>query len=515
MQLSHITQPFLERFPGDTSGNTQQRQTPGVLYCTVKPDDFEQVTLLAFNQKLAERIGLGSLAEDTPFLAAQQLPPNVTPYATAYAGHQFGRWAGQLGDGRAIFAGEICMGDGVCTELQWKGAGATPYSRFADGRAVLRSSLREYLMSEAMYHLGVPTTRALSLCLTGESVVRDLLYRGDPRPEPGAVVMRTAPTFLRFGHFELLAAQNDVETLRQLADHTIQRYFPEITETGPGKYLQFYRSVADRTARLMTEWLRVGFVHGVMNTDNMSIIGQTIDYGPFAMLEEYDLNFTSNTTDLPGRRYAFGKQPQIGQWNLWQLGNALHLLISDTQALEQVLDDYNLHFWQYHDEMMAQKFGFGNFLPGDDAFFIRAQKLMSDHGYDYTKFFVSLELMVHSDQPNVDLFCEEVSYMPVTEQMKAETTHFLQDYLQMLSARQRSAADAVACMRRVNPKFILRNYLLYQCIQEVEAGDYRMLQRLQDALERPYETPSETSWIQKRPVEFSNIPGCTALSCSS
>src|SRR5574343_549342 len=313
MNLQQITHPFLDQFPGDLSGNPTQRQTPGFLFATHEIDGFKKASLLHFNEDLAQEIGLGKIKnqEDLDFLNATQLPENIKTYSTAYAGHQFGQWAGQLGDGRAIFAGEIKNSEGKSTEIQWKGAGATPYSRHADGRAVLRSSIREYLMSEAMFHLGIPTTRALSLSLTGEKVARDVMYNGNVDFEQGAVVIRTSETFLRFGHFELLAARNELDTLQKLVDFTIENYFSEIDKNSTEKYLEFFKIVGGKTADMIVEWIRVGFTHGVMNTDNMSIIGNTIDYGPFSMLDEYDLNFTSNTTDLPGKRYAFGRQAHI------------------------------------------------------------------------------------------------------------------------------------------------------------------------------------------------------------
>ena len=318
MNLKNITQQYYTIFPADLSGNTMQRQTPGVLLAAVEIEKFQTPELILFNEKLAEEIGLGKIddEQDTMFLNAAYVPQHLKTYATAYAGHQFGNWAGQLGDGRAILAGEIINSVGKKHEIQWKGAGATPYSRHADGRAVLRSSVREYLMSEAMYHLGTPTTRALSLSLTGENVLRDVMYDGNPDYEKGAVMVRIAESFLRFGHFELISAQNDIETLRKLADFAIENYFPEIKSEGPEKYAEFFENIALRTAELMVEWYRVGFVHGVMNTDNMSVLGLTIDYGPFSFLDEYNLSFTPNTTDLPGRRYAFGSQAKMAQWNL-------------------------------------------------------------------------------------------------------------------------------------------------------------------------------------------------------
>ena len=395
MNLDKITQRYLEIFPGDFSGNPAQRQTPNFLFALTEIYGFKKAQLLHFNGNLAKEIGLGEIEnqQDKEFLNATQLPENLKTFSTAYAGHQFGQWAGQLGDGRAIYAGEIKNSNGNFTEIQWKGAGATPYSRHADGRAVLRSSIREYLMSEAMFHLGIPTTRALSLSLTGEKVARDVMYNGNVDFEQGAVVIRTSETFLRFGHFELLAARNELDTLQKLADFTIENYFPEIDKNSTKKYLDFFKKVGEKTADMIVEWLRVGFTHGVMNTDNMSIIGNTIDYGPFSFLDEYNLNFTSNTTDLPGRRYAFGKQAHIAHWNLMQLANALFPLIKDEAALEKILIDYSEMFWKKHDERMAKKFVFEKLERYDSDFFTSWQKLMEELSTDYTLFFNQLETL--------------------------------------------------------------------------------------------------------------------------
>ncbi|MBG3852707.1 YdiU family protein, partial [Xanthomonas hortorum pv. carotae] len=230
----------------------------------------------------------------------------MQPWAVNYGGHQFGHWAGQLGDGRAISLGEAIGVDGGRYELQLKGAGPTPYSRGADGRAVLRSSIREFLCSEAMHHLGVPTTRALSLVTTGDAVVRDMFYDGRPQREPGAIVCRVAPSFIRFGNFELPSARGDSALLRQWADFTIARDFPELKGAGENLYAAWFAQVCERTAVMVAHWMRVGFVHGVMNTDNMSILGLTIDYGPYGWVDDYDPDWTPNTTDAQGRRYRFG-----------------------------------------------------------------------------------------------------------------------------------------------------------------------------------------------------------------
>ncbi|MBV8326936.1 protein adenylyltransferase SelO family protein [Chryseobacterium sp.] len=513
MNIERIRQPFIEKFPGDFSNNLMQRNTPKVLFATTQPAGFSHPRLITFNEILSEEIGLGKFEEkDLDFLVGSHLPENLKTYATAYAGHQFGNWAGQLGDGRAILAGEIENKDGIKTEIQWKGAGATPYSRHADGRAVLRSSVREYLMSEAMYHLEVPTTRALSLVLTGEDVVRDMMYNGNPQLEKGAVVIRTAASFLRFGHFELMSAQREYNTLEDLVDFTIENYFPEITSTGNQKYKDFFEDICTRTANMVVEWFRVGFVHGVMNTDNMSILGLTIDYGPYSMMDEYDLNFTPNTTDLPGRRYAFGKQGQIAQWNLWQLANALHPLIKDEKFLEDTLNHFGTYFWETHDKMLCRKFGFDELQKGDEEFFTNWQGLMQELHFDYTLFFNTLENV--NTEINLKSAFEKVSYAAFDNEKLRKLEDFIRGYQSRLASNIISEEESKLLMRKTNPRFILRNYLLYQCIEEIENGGTEMLQKLTKALENPYEE-LYPEFSSKRPSSYDDITGCSTLSCSS
>jgi uncharacterized protein YdiU (UPF0061 family) len=514
MNLDQITQPYLKIFPGDFTGNTHQRQTPKVIFSATEIMKFEKAELLSFNENLAEEVGLGKIENqiDLDFLNATQLPDYIQTYATAYAGHQFGNWAGQLGDGRAIFAGEIQNKAGNKTELQWKGAGATPYSRSADGRAVLRSSVREYMMSEAMHHLRIPTTRALSLSLSGEQIVRDMMYDGNPQYEKGAVMMRSAESFLRFGHFELITAQNELATLKQLVDFTIENYYSEIAPNHPEKYAAFFQAVANRTADLMVDWYRVGFVHGVMNTDNMSILGLTIDYGPFSFLDKYDLNFTPNTTDLPGRRYPFGNQAKIAQWNLWQLANALFPLIKEEKTLEKILNDFTEIFWKKHDVMMANKFGFDTLVEMDGEFFTEAQKIMQDLKIDYTLFFKQLENL----QPSIDLGLHfaEIFYQPLSKAESVIFENFIASYRKRVEKNTVSRAESLGLMKKNNPKFILRNYLLFQCIAELNEGKKELFLKLQKALENPYEEIFP-EFSQKRPAIYDGQAGCSTLSCSS
>jgi uncharacterized protein YdiU (UPF0061 family) len=361
-QLDHVvfTNSFVDELPGEIAPSKRPRQVPGCCYSQVDPTPVRDPHLLAWSDDLAAFLGIAQPAERGPavdVLAGNLVTASMKPFAARYGGHQFGAWAGQLGDGRAICLGEVTAADGSRWEIQLKGAGPTPYSRRADGRAVLRSSLREFLCSEAMHYLGVPTTRALSLVGTGETVIRDMFYDGDPRPEKGAVVARVAPTFVRFGNFELMAAHGERENLRLLADYVIRHYYPELGEPSDAVYGRWFQEICRRTAVMIAHWMSVGFVHGVMNTDNMSVLGITIDYGPYGWLEPYDPDWTPNTTDFGQRRYAFGQQPRVALWNLLMLAQALSPLVPDTDVLEAGLEHYRATFGDTQHAMMLRKLG--------------------------------------------------------------------------------------------------------------------------------------------------------------
>ncbi|MEO8214527.1 MAG: protein adenylyltransferase SelO, partial [Myxococcales bacterium] len=369
---------FVARLPADPSISRAPHAVLGACFSRVQPVPVAAPRLIAHAAEVASLLGL--LEEDCQsqtFLqvcAGNALLPGMDPYAACYGGHQFGSWAGQLGDGRAITLAEILNDRGERWELQLKGAGPTPYSRMADGRAVLRSSLREFLCSEAMHHLGVPTTRALSLVVTADQVVRDMLYDGHPRAEPGALVARVAPSFVRFGNFELLAAREDETVLRQLTDYTIQTHFPELwpqagatrpAAGSPETYAAFFKEVCRRTGVLMAHWMRVGFVHGVMNTDNMSILGLTIDYGPFGFLDHFAPDFTPNTTDAGQGRYRFANQPRIARWNLLKLAEALYPLVQAPAPLQDGLAAYARAYESEETRMLAEKLGLGALNSSD------------------------------------------------------------------------------------------------------------------------------------------------------
>ncbi|HYF03349.1 MAG TPA: YdiU family protein [Patescibacteria group bacterium] len=519
LSLKTYKADFKAAFPGDESGDTRPRQTPGVLWSKALPTPVREPRLLAWSDELAAELGVEkpTSPEDIAILGGNAVTETMYPYAACYAGHQFGNWAGQLGDGRAITLGEWEAPSGDVWELQLKGAGPTAYSRRADGRAVLRSSVREYLMSEAMHYLGVPTTRALSLVATGDDVMRDMFYDGNAAFEPGAIVMRVAPTFLRFGNFEILAARDETDLLKQLADWTIERYYGHLSHiTGEDKYLQFFKEVLSRTAALMVEWQRVGFVHGVMNTDNMSILGLTIDYGPYSFVDDYDTNFTPNTTDLPGRRYAFGRQPFIGHWNLGCLAGAIAPLFSGPEMLVAALEEYKTIYTQKYNDMFAAKLGLDALKPGDDALIAAFKEALQSIKPDMTIFFQLL-----ADVP--DAFKNEIEVLEhfkdsfYKDPYPGEATSLLElitQYSERLEMNAISREESRAIMQKTNPRFILRNYMLHEAIQGLEKGDDALFLKLQHAMKTPYSREHD-EFFKKRPDWATKQAGCSMLSCSS
>ncbi len=443
--------------------------------------------------------------------------PGMQPAAGNYGGHQFGHWAGQLGDGRAISLGEAVTADGGRWELQLKGAGPTPYSRTADGRAVLRSSVREFLCSEAMHHLGVPTTRALSLVTTGDAVVRDMFYDGHAAPEPGAIVCRVAPSFIRFGHFELPYARGDVALLRRLADFTIDRDFPHLLALpeGDARYGAWFAEVCARTARMIAAWMRVGFVHGVMNTDNMSILGLTIDYGPYGWIDDYDPDWTPNTTDAQHRRYRFGWQPKIAHWNLSRLAQALSPLFTDTAPLEDGLAQYAAVYAACERESIAAKLGLSACADEDVALMQRLQGLLHAGEVDMTRFFrglIGLDPDAPALAPVADAFYDDAR----RESLRVEFEAWLQHYAARLHADPLSNAARQARMRAANPRFVLRNYLAQQAIDLATAGDLSGITTLAEVMRQPYEEqPGRDAYAARRPDWARSKAGCSMLSCSS
>ena len=507
---------FISNFKGDESGSLMPRQTPEVLYSKTVPTPVKAPKLLAWSEDLAKELGIQKPSDqiDINILGGNLITPSMFPYAACYAGHQFGNWAGQLGDGRAITLGEWQNGINQSWELQLKGAGPTAYSRRADGRAVLRSSLREYLMSEAMYYLRVPTTRALSLVSTGDDIMRDMFYDGHPEYEPGAIVMRVAPSFLRFGNFEMLAARNEVENLTKLVNWTIEKFYPHIT--GKDNIINWFKEVVDRTATLMVEWLRVGFVHGVMNTDNMSVLGLTIDYGPYSFVDEYDPDFTPNTTDLPGKRYAFGRQASVAKWNLGCLGGAIAPLFSNTDELVAALDEYDEIYLKKFYMMMGNKLGLDKVRAPDFDLIRDFEKMLSTVKPDMTIFYrrlMELPSSVETVEEVVSHFTE--SFYTGTDAYKAENLfQLINAYLVRLKANTGSREESLLTMKAANPYFIPRNYLLHQAIEALGNDDDGLFVKLQQAIKEPY-SEKYADFFSKRPDWASEKAGCSMLSCSS
>ena len=530
----HETLTFDNRFtrelPADPEIGNTRRQVTRACYSRVQPTQVAQPQLVAYAWEVAEELGLSRAfceSDDFPHIfSGNRVLDSMDPYAMCYGGHQFGNWAGQLGDGRAINLGEIVGPTGKHWVVQLKGAGLTPYSRSADGLAVLRSSIREFLCSEAMYHLGVPTTRALSLVSTGEHVVRDMFYDGNPKPEPGAVVCRVAPSFVRFGNFQIFAARGEIDVLQRLVDYTIRTDFPHLGEPSRATYLAWFEEVCRTTARMIVHWLRVGFVHGVMNTDNMSILGLTIDYGPYGWLENYDSNWTPNTTDAAGHRYAFGKQPQIAHWNLVQLANAIYPLIEQTEPLEKALSNYVQEFESCWQAMMAHKLGLQAFKPDlDDGLITSLLEILQLAETDMTIFYQRLASLDLDTKPADEIddatFIEpllDAYYVP--EQLTPETTARIAAWLRRYHDRVREDGTDNAARRKrmnaVNPKYVLRNYLAQLAIDKAEQGDPSMVHDLLELLRHPYdEQPDQEAYAQKRPDWARQRPGCSMLSCSS
>jgi serine/tyrosine/threonine adenylyltransferase len=459
---------------------------------SVQPHRVRNPRLLSWNHDLAQELDLNPSPEMIELLAGND--SGLSPVATVYGGHQFGHWAGRLGDGRAMLLGER-RGQ----EIQLKGAGPTPYSRRGDGFAVLRSSLREYLCSEAMHHLGVPSTRALALLTTGESVLRDMFYDGNPELEPGAICVRVAPSFLRFGHFEWPASQGLVEPLRKLSEHCRSSYYPDCATIE-----EMFAQICERTATMIVAWTRVGFVHGVMNTDNMSILGVTIDYGPYGWMDHFDPDWTPNTTDREHRRYRFGHQPAIAEWNLIRLQEALSTLNLDLKGIVDA--SYRQRLLSEWQVMMKRKLGLPTF---DGDLVVEWDTLMRRHDTDMTLMFREL---ISRAQDEHDLSMDVFYGTPAKEHLEG-WRHWLVKWRQ--AVRSGDLQASVRDMEASNPVFVLRNYLAQEAIDELQTkNDVSKLRRLEAALKQPYQV-IDPELCGKRPDWALQRAGCSMLSCSS
>jgi len=516
-----ISDTFNKKLPADNALENSRRQVLNAAFSFVNPKKPTNPKLIHVSTELAHTLGINKQdVSSKGFLdifSGAKIYDKTNPYAMAYAGHQFGNWGGQLGDGRAINLFEI-ENRNERWAIQLKGAGETPYSRRGDGLAVLRSSIREYLCSEAMHYLGVPTTRALSLILSGDVVLRDMLYDGNEAYEKGAIVCRVAASFVRFGSFELFASRNDLTNLKKLVDYTIKYFYPNIKEADNIKYIAFFKEVTQRTLDMIVHWQRVGFVHGVMNTDNMSILGLTIDYGPYGWLEGFDFGWTPNTTDRQNKRYRFGNQPNIALWNLLQLANALFPLVNEAKPFEDVLRGYQKDFEIKSLDMMRSKLGLELKKEKDINLINVLEKSLSLIETDMTIFFRLLS-NYKKGRPNEGIKLIEKSFYN-TNQINDDIKNFWNDWFYDYDIRLKEEiltdTERGKAMNLVNPKYVLRNYMAQLAIDDANRGDYKLIDELYNLLKYPYdEQPKNEKWFAKRPEWARHKVGCSMLSCSS
>ena len=482
---------------------TRVGQLPDSFYRRVNPQALSNPYLVAFSPALAELLDIDpALFQNQQLIdlfSGSAVAPGSDPLAMLYAGHQFGHFVSQLGDGRALMIGEITDTDGMDWEIQLKGSGLTPFSRMGDGRAVLRSTIREYLCSEAIAALGIPTTRAL--CITGS---KDAVYR--ERPETAAVLTRVAPSHLRFGNFEVFFYRQQYAELKILADFIIEQFYPACS-AAENPYVELLRQVIERTAKLVAQWQLVGFTHGVLNSDNMSMLGLTIDYGPYGFLDTYQSAFVCNHSDEQGR-YAYDQQPRVGLFNLSCLAQAVLPLIDDksgelaVEQAKQLLDDYQPAYQAHYYQGMAAKLGLPGFREGDQEL-IQALFALMEKSVDFTIFFRRLsEIDITEDGKELrDLFIDRDGF-----------AHWYQDLQVRLNADGAPLESRRQQMLAVNPKFILRNYLAQQAIESAEKGDFSEVETLHVLLQKPFDEQPE---FEDYAVEPPDWAGHLDLSCSS
>ncbi|HEY4374321.1 MAG TPA: YdiU family protein [Burkholderiales bacterium] len=472
---------------------------PEKFYTRLSPTPLPAPYLVAFNPDAAPLIGLApgeeGRADFASLLTGNQALAGASPLAAVYSGHQFGVYVPQLGDGRAISLGEAIGSEGAM-EIQLKGAGRTPYSRMGDGRAVLRSSIREYLCSEAMHGLGIPTTRALAITGSDQPVIRESV-------ETAAVVARLAPSFVRFGSFEFWYHRRDADAVRELADYVIREFYPEF-EGAEDRYPRFLREVVRRTARMIAQWQGVGFMHGVMNTDNMSILGLTLDYGPYGFMEAFDPGHICNHTDEAGR-YAYNMQPQVGLWNLYALGQALVPLM-EPEVIEAELKTYEPEFDAALNGLMRAKIGLATVRDDDHLLVNELFGLMVESHADFTLLFRALSSM-HAADAAGDTTARDL----VINRERFDA--WAVQYRQRLALENSVDGERGARMNAVNPKYVLRNYLAEVAIRQArEEKDYGEIERLRKLLARPYDEQPENAAYAALPPDWANG---LEVSCSS
>jgi uncharacterized protein YdiU (UPF0061 family) len=475
--------------------NAYCQQLPD-FYTALEPTPLKAARLFYYSQPLADELGLDEswfTLEKTPIWSGETLLPGMRPLAQVYSGHQFGAWAGQLGDGRGILLGEQKLADGRSLDWHLKGAGLTPYSRMGDGRAVLRSVIREFLASEALHHLGIPTTRALTIVTSEHPVFRE-------QPERGAMLLRVAESHVRFGHFEHFYYRKQPEQVRQLADFVIARHWPQWVAQ-EHRYLLWFTDVVERTARMIAHWQTVGFAHGVMNTDNMSILGLTMDFGPYGFLDDYKPDYICNHSDHQGR-YAFDNQPAVGLWNLHRLAQALSDLMTAEQ-LQEALAAYEPALMQAYGEQMRAKLGLFTQSKQDNQLLTGLLSLMAQEGCDYTRTFRLLS-EVEQQQAATPLRDEFID--------RAAFDRWYQQYRQRLQQEAVTDAQRQQSMKLANPKLILRNYLAQQAIEAAEQDDVSKLARLHLALQTPFADNEQYDDLAALPPDWGKH---LEISCSS
>ena len=469
---------------------------PQECYTRIEPSPLNKSFLIHANATVAKMLNINkdelSTENFVKLLNGEFKAEGSDTFAMCYAGHQFGHFVPRLGDGRAINIGTISTPIDGMQHLQLKGAGQTKYSRSGDGRAVLRSSIREYLMSEAMHGLGIETTRALGIIGSEHGV-----YRQDW--EKGSIVLRVSPSWVRFGTFEYFAHKKRYTELETLADYAIAESYPHLKDE-PNKYLLFFTEVVGKTARLMAEWQAVGFNHGVMNTDNMSIAGLTIDYGPYAFLDEYDFEYICNHTDQGGR-YSFGNQPNVGHWNLQALMVTLSPLVN-SEKLEKVLEHYPRFYTERYLYLMGKKLGLANVTQEKDLdLFKHLLGMLQGLNVDYTLFFRTLS---HYDGDRIALLKLGLFHKPMND--------WLDSYDERLAVETSNVKERQESMLKTNPKYVLKNYILQEAIDAAEEGDFNLVDDLFVIAQDPYaEHEGFERWAGVTPDEFKN----KKLSCSS
>lgn len=486
---------------------------PEAFYQQVQPTPLPHPRLIAFNPDVATLLDLAPAEAARDELVAafngELALPGIRPIAAIYAGHQFGVWVPELGDGRAILLGEVVNERHERWDVQIKGAGLTRFSRMGDGRAVLRSTVREYLGGEAMHGLGIPTTRSLAIIGSDEPVYREQV-------ETGAILVRVAPTHVRFGSFEVFASRGQYDAVRQLADYVIDLHFTHLlTLPLAERYAAWYREVIDRTARLMAAWTATGFAHGVLNTDNMSILGISLDYGPYGWMDSYERGFIPNHSD-PAGRYAFDQQPRVGLWNCARLGEALLSLLegaspgaSGGEPVIAALESYRSTFESEMDRLMRGKLGLSSAEPGDVGLVADLLSLLHDTRADYTRFFRALSHYAPGDEsrraPGEESLRAEVAD---TERLTAWLTRYAQRLVRN-DADDRTRRD---WMLRANPKFVLRNWMAQEAITSAEAGSYAQIEELRLLLKTPLDEHETLERYAERPPAWARE---IAVSCSS